>query len=76
MSTPDYPWLSAQPDLRVQKPVRLPEDIAVMLKWLAGSTYGETEQAIAERAIRSEIARMMREKGVPARYWKARVDAA
>ena len=70
----DLPWLDADPSKRVQKLFRLPADLSAMLRWVAGSTYGESEQSIAERAIRRELAHLMRAKGVPARHWKSRLE--
>lgn len=58
-----YPWLDASPKHLKLVPLRMPEDEAMMLKYLGETTYGDSANSIMLAAVRKEIAKRMRDRG-------------
>lgn len=58
-----YPWLDASPKHLKLVPLRMPEDEAMMLKYLGETTYGDSANSIMLSAVRKEVAKRMRDRG-------------
>lgn len=58
----DFPWNHPRTK-PTTKLLQIDPVDAAMLKWLAQTTYGDTETSIIKRAIRREMACMFRAKG-------------
>jgi hypothetical protein len=61
--TAAYPWIDASPKHLKLVPLRMPEDEAMMLKYLGETTYGNSANSIMLSAVRKEIAKRMRDRG-------------
>lgn len=57
------PWEGKSTQHTKQKPFRMLEDEAEMLKFLGDTTYNQTAQSIFEEAIRIEMVKRFRERG-------------
>lgn len=58
-----YPWIGASPKHLKLVPLRMPEDEAMMLKYLGETTYGDSANSIMLTAVRKEIAKRLRDRG-------------
>lgn len=58
-----YPWIGASAKHLKLVPLRMPEDEAMMLKYLGETTYGDSANSIMLTAVRKEISKRLRDRG-------------
>lgn len=57
-----FPWTNSDPRMKRQVMLNIPEHEFFMLKWLAQTTYGLSQNQLILQAIRKEIALRMTER--------------
>lgn len=58
-----YPWEEGDPRYLQNFMLRIPETEFLMLKWIAGTTYGESQNSIALAAVRDALEKLLTERG-------------